>query len=247
MRLSLVTRNDWLPLVADADGRGRRCADPADQTRIVDHCALWVEHARELGVLERAPRVRDAAHAPRLARVRPARHPDVLAHDDTTCEVIADVRACRHPARTPGCARIARQLPVISLDELRDELDVDPGETAGARHRGGARAGARLSAHRDARSRGTRRTFGEPARAAARAVSRLSRAHARRVLRDHGRRAARAQSRPREPVPRGVIERMLERWTVPDPTEAHELTIHAGAPGVPTWPPTPESGTSVKG
>src|SRR5207237_5909774 len=54
MRLSLITRHDWLSAVAEADARGRRCADPADQVRIVDHCALWVEHCRELGILDGA-------------------------------------------------------------------------------------------------------------------------------------------------------------------------------------------------
>ena len=32
-RMSLVTRNRWLAAVADADGRGRRCLDPADHRR----------------------------------------------------------------------------------------------------------------------------------------------------------------------------------------------------------------------
>ena len=36
----------------------------------------------------------------------------------------------------------------------------------------------------------------------------------------------RARNRARrDPVPAAVIERMLGRWTVPDPTEAHELTF----------------------
>jgi len=87
IRLSLVTRNDWLAQVADADGRGRRCTDPADQVRIVDHCALWIEHARELDVLTR-PRRFATPHTRRVWLESESRHPDVPAHDDTTCEVV---------------------------------------------------------------------------------------------------------------------------------------------------------------
>jgi hypothetical protein len=45
-------------------------------------------------------------------------------------------------------------------------------------------------------------------------------------------------------VPARVIERMLERWTVPDLTEAHAVTYAvppgpSAGPGGVSWPPTP--------
>ena len=86
-RMSLVLRHDWLTAVADADARGRRCADPADQTRIVDACALWAEHARELAVLDRAQPFA-SSHSRRVWSESATRSPDVAAYDNTTCEVI---------------------------------------------------------------------------------------------------------------------------------------------------------------
>src|SRR5690606_13296314 len=77
IRLSYATRNDWLTLVAEADARGRTCTDPADQERIVLHCALWAEHCRELGVLDRSRPFPDA-HTRRVYFESPpgARQPD---------------------------------------------------------------------------------------------------------------------------------------------------------------------------
>ena len=40
------------------------------------------------------------------------------------------------------------------------------------------------------------------------------------------------------PVPRATIDRMIERWTVPDPTEAHAVTyLVPHEPGAHAWPP----------
>jgi putative nucleotidyltransferase with HDIG domain len=55
-RLSLGARCDWLALVAEADARGRRCRNPADQARILDNTALFVELARDEGQLDCARR-----------------------------------------------------------------------------------------------------------------------------------------------------------------------------------------------
>ena len=51
----------------------------------------------------------------------------------------------------------------------------------------------------------------------------------------------------REPVPAAVVERMQARWTVPDPSEAHEVT-HAipATPARVAWPPTPQDEPAVK-
>jgi hypothetical protein len=39
-------------------------------------------------------------------------------------------------------------------------------------------------------------------------------------------------------VPRAVVARMIERWTVPDPTEAHEVTyVVPPGDGDVAWPP----------
>ncbi|MCX5746933.1 MAG: AAA family ATPase [Proteobacteria bacterium] len=239
IELSLVTRNDWLALVAEADGRGRRCLDPADQVRIIEHCALWAEHCRELGILDR-PRRFASAHTRQVwleARDRPgaSRQPDVLAHDDTTCEVIlmsglpASGKDTWLAAQRPGW-------PVVSLDELRDELDVDPAD-GGDQARVVALARERARAYlRDGRSFAWNATnLSASLRAQLLGLVRDYRARTHVVYvettaaEQHTRNRARAQ-----PVPAKVIDRMLQRWSVPAPTEAHEVTyVVAGAPG---WP-----------
>ena len=232
-RLSLVTRNDWLTQVADADGRGRRCADPADQTRIVDHCGLWAAHCDELGVLD-GPRAFASAHTRRVWLESEGRHPDLPAHDDTTCEVTL---LAGLPASGKSTWLAAHPQPVVSLDDLREELDVDPGD-------GQAQviAAAREQARRFLRT-GTSFAWN------ATNLSRSLRAQLLELFRGYRARthivycegaesvlSRRNAARP-DPVPRAAIDRMIERWTVPDPTEAHAVTylVPHGA-GAHAWP-----------
>ncbi len=236
IRLSLGVVNRWLTLVADADGRGRRCSDPADQARIVEHCALWAEHCRELGVLDQ-PRAFASDHTRRVWIEGPNRHPDHAAHDDTSCEVI--VMAGLPASGKDHWLRTHRpELPVVSLDGLRDELDVDPADdqaqviaAARERARGYLRSGTAfawnatnltvslrgqlLELMRDYRAR-THVVYVETA-----------------ASEQHARNRARAI-----PVPAIAIGRMLHRWTVPDPGEAHVVTysVGSGRDGI-EWPP----------
>jgi len=221
IRLSLITRNDWLVAVADADARGRRCADPADQTRIVEHCALWAEHCRELGVLE-APQAFPSAHTRRVyfeSEVG-ARMPEVLAHDDTACEVIL---MSGLPASGKDTYLATQQLPVISLDALRDQLDADFGDAqviAEARDQARTylRAGTSFAWNATNLTPSLRGQLIE--------LFRAYRARVRIVYCETTAADQRARNRARrDPVPAAVIERMLGRWTVPDATECHDLTF----------------------
>jgi len=239
-RLSLRLRHDWLLLVAEADARGRRCADPADQVRILDHVALWGELCRELGILER-PRAFPSDHT-RLVYLddeEARRSPEVLAYDDAETDVI--VMAGLPAAGKDTWLRTHHpELPVVSLDQVRAELDVDGGEPQGA-----VIAAARDAA-RDHLRAGRRFAWN------ATNVSANLRGRVIQLLRDYRARVHvvyceapaavqldRNRRRP-SPVPAAAIERMLDRWTIPGLDEAHTVTYAvAGAPGPVPWPPGP--------
>ena len=235
-RMSLVLRHDWLTAVADADARGRRCADPADQTRIVDTCALWAEHARELAILDRAQPFA-SSHSRRVWCESATRSPDVAAYDNTTCEVIvmaglpASGKDSWLAAHRPG-------IPVISLDELRTELAIDPDDAqapvlkaAREQARDHLRAGTPFAWNATNLSRSLRTQLLDLLRSY-RARTHVVYCEASPVEQDRRNRAR------RDPVPRTAIARMIECWTVPDPTEAHEITyvVPSSSDDI-VWPP----------
>ncbi len=234
-RLSLALRHDWLVAVADADARGRRCTNPADQTTIALHCALWAEHARELGILDRA----QAFASPHTRRVwceSEGRLPDVPAHDDTTCEAIL-MAGLPAAGKNTWLATQRPALPVISLDDLRGALGVDPDDAQGeviaaAREQARAylRAGTSFAWNATNLSRSLRAQLLELFRGY------RARTHIVYCEAPEAELVARNRAR-RDPVPRAVVAKMIARWTVPDPGEAHEVT-YVVPHGDVAWPPS---------
>ena len=127
---------------------------------------------------------------------------------------------------------------MISLDDLRTELDIDPAGDqahviAAAREqaRGYLRSGTSFAWNAS--------NLSPPLRSQLLELFRGYRARTRIVyvettaLEQHARNRARAQ-----PVPAAAIARMLDRWTVPLPGEAHEVSHVVPAVGNdPVWPP----------
>ncbi len=223
LEASQTARCDHLALLAEADVRGRICQD---QQRLLDNVALFREYCREQNCLS-TPRRFASAHSRFLYFQQPERHPDAPAHEDFRADVIL-------MSGLPGSGKDhylrthLPDVPVISLDAVRSELDVEPGETQGAvlnlaRERARAYLRQRQSFVWNATNlsrqlrRGVVALFaGYNARIAIKYVEVPES-----VLFPQNR------QRP-APVPEAVMERLIDRWETPDCTESHHLAVIAG-------------------
>ncbi len=219
--VSLVARCDWLALVAEADIRGRICQDTQ---RILDQIELFRELCGEQGCLE-GPR-RFASDHSRVVYFRSeGRHPDAEVWDDRKLEVVVMSGLPGAGKDTMVRERFAH-LPMVSLDGLRAELDVDPRDNQGLVVQS-ARERARELLRRE-----------EPFVWNATNLSRRFRGPLLSLLFDYGARIRVAyveapasllfaQNRARAAVvPEAVIRSMMERWEIPGLDEAHMVEHH---------------------
>jgi predicted kinase len=215
LEVSQTVRCDRLALLAEADARGRLCQD---LDRLLDNIALFSEFCREQDCLDR-PYVFPSDQA-RFQYFQPGdRSPEFVPHERTGSEVVL-------MSGLPGAGKdhwVKTQLPgwpVLSLDDLREELDVSPTSSQGAvLHRAREQARAYLR---------TGTSFVWNATNLSRLVRRdcvrlfaAYQAKIRIVYVEVSEEALQTQNRRRaSPVPRKVIEKLLQRWEVPDLTEA---------------------------
>ncbi len=216
IRVSQTTRCDHVAMLCEADIRGRICPDPE---RMLESIALFLLMAEEEGCLT-SPWPFSSDHSRVLWFRNPQRDPRYAAHDDTRGEVVL-------MSGLPGSGKdtwIANNIPdhpVVSLDNIRAELSVHPSENQGrviqlARER--AREHLRL---------------GTPFVWNATALTRHTRKPVLGLFADYNMRVRAvcmetpaeilfAQNAAREAVvPRGVIQRMIDRWQPPDTSEVH--------------------------
>ncbi|HLG77088.1 MAG TPA: AAA family ATPase [Ktedonobacteraceae bacterium] len=123
---SMSARMDYVALLAEADVRGRICAD---QPELLERIELFRAFCTELGCYDR-PRPFASPHSRFVYFRNEHAYPDYVAYDDTTFEVVL-------MAGLPGAGKdawIAQHLsdwPVISLDEIRKRLRISPEEKQG--------------------------------------------------------------------------------------------------------------------
>jgi predicted kinase len=221
--ISLVARCDLLALVAEADIRGRECADAP---RILDSIELYREFCRDEGCYDR-PRSFASPHTRFVFFHQDGRHPDVEAWDDTAVEVVV-------MSGLPGSGKDTyvkthfRDWPVVSLDGLREELDVDPHDNQGVVVQA---ARERAREHLRKRERFVWNATNISRRFRGPVLSLLADYHARikLVYVEATHDALWEQNRSRAGVvPEKAIRGMLERWEIPDVTEAHEVAYVVG-------------------
>jgi len=218
-RVSLLSRNDDLLELATADIRGRICAD-ADT--LVDNVTLYGQWCAEAGCLH-GPRAFASDHARVEFFRHPDRDPDYAAYDDTTFTVTV-MSGLPGAGKDTWVAEHRPDVPVVSLDTLRRSMGVDA-----TGDQGPVVAAARERARELLRAR-------RPFVWNATNVSRRLRAQSVSLCLDYHARVEivsveappdliRERNRDRvHEVPPGVVDHLVDKWELPDPTEAHTVT-----------------------
>jgi predicted kinase len=217
-RVSLLARNDDLALLATADILGRSCGD-ADEVR--ENIGLFAEYCAQSGCLD-GPRRFASDHARFWYFRRPDRDPDQPRYDDSRLSVTV-MSGLPGAGKDHWVARHRVGWPVVSLDALRAELGVRPTDD----QRPVVAAAQRL-AREHLRA-------GRPFVWNATNVSRRLREQCIGLLAGYRARVElvaveapatvlRRRNRDRaQPVPDAVLDRLIQRWETPDPTEAHSV------------------------
>lgn len=216
--LSLFCRADLLAMVAEADIRGRICNSLPE---VLENIELFRAFCQDEGCYQQ-PRAFASDHTRYLFFHSDGRHPDVEAFDDTKGEMIL---MCGLPGagKDTYIRRHYPDLPVISLDDLRIELDVEATDNQGTvlqmsrqRLREQLRSGKSFVFNATNLHRQRRQPILD--------LAADYKVRTRIVYVEAPRKQLLASNRGREAqVPEDVIFRMTKRWEMPSLLEAHQV------------------------
>lgn len=212
--------NRLLHLFAVADTRGR---NTAAMDRPVDTLHLWKMVAEECGCYNRPfPFAND--HARFLFYRDQLSSLHYAPHEEFRCTVTL-MSGLPAAGKDTWLARHRPSLPVISLDTLRDELEIDPAENQGEVVQAGReRCREHLRASHDFALNATNITQQTRARWISLFADYQARIEI--VYLEPPLRAVLARNRARpHPVPENVLLRLAEKLDPPSITEAHGLTV----------------------
>ncbi|MCP3918848.1 MAG: AAA family ATPase [bacterium] len=224
-RISWTCRCDRLSIIAEADGRGRICADQPD---ILENVELFRLLCSEQGCLG-GPRP-FASDTHRVEYFQSSdRHAEAPVPPAHRCEVTV-MSGLPGSGKDHWIERNSGGRPVVSPDGVRAELGVSPtGNQGTVVQTCRERAREHLRASEDFVWNATN-------------LSAAMRAQVLELFRQYGARirivyvetdpeswAARNRARA-EPIPGRALEKMLTRWEVPDACEAHAVEYVVSAP-----------------
>lgn len=216
--ISLRGRCDLLGVVAEADIRGRVCQD---LNRVLDNIGLYNEYC-----LEQACYSNQKAFASAHTRIRyfenNSQLADVEAYDDCRGQMTI---MCGLPGagKDHFIKNHLGDIPMISLDGLREEMDVSPTDEQGAVVQA-AKEKARTYLRKAEPFVWNATNLTRQRRSALIGLARDYHARVKIVYVESPREKLFEQNRSRKAVvPPEVIERMTSRWEVPTLTEAHEV------------------------
>jgi predicted kinase len=215
LMISQQIRCDYLAMLAKADALGRLCANQED---LLTNISLFAEYCLDLGCLNQPWPFPTPMSRFEYFRSED-RDPNYRVHDDSKCEVIM-MSGLPGSGKDTWLRKYAPRLPVISLDKIRTELGAGPTGNQGeviqvARERARAflRTGKSFAWNATNLTRDTRSQL----------IDLFTDYHARtRIVHvevPYSELLERNATRDRV-VTRHAIERMIDRWDVPNSSEA---------------------------
>jgi putative nucleotidyltransferase with HDIG domain len=215
---SHLSRCDWMAMLMAADIRGRWCADQAE---LLERVAFFREYAIELGCYDR-PWPFASDHSRFVYFHKDDADPHYAAFDDTRSRVVM-LSGLPGVGKDYWIQQHCADMPVISLDTIRQQLKVDPADDQGV-----------VVSQAKAQAKAYLRQ-GESFVWNATNLSQQLRSSLIQIFADYGAQIRivyleaprqvqelRNRSRPAQ-VPQKVIERMIDRLEIPSMTEAHQV------------------------